>query len=73
MVYIQGHLVMDANLSLEKAHEITDSVENNIRQDFPEAEIILHMEPDVKSTYDTVQFDDCENNRDCGCNKPLEN
>ena len=73
MVYIQGHLVMDANLSLEKAHEITDSVENNIRQDFPEAEIILHMEPDVKSTYDTVQFDDCENNPDCGCNKPLEN
>lgn len=60
MVYIQGHLVMDGSLSLEKAHDIADKVEQNMRKDFPDAEIILHMEPDEKSTYDNVQFEDSE-------------
>lgn len=60
MVYIQVHLVMDGSLSLEKAHDIADKVEQNIRKDFPDAEIILHMEPDEKSTYDNVQFEDSE-------------
>ncbi len=58
MVYIQGHVVMDANLPLIKAHDIVNEVETNIRTHFPDAEIVMHMEPDVKSTYEDVCFDD---------------
>ena len=45
-------------MSLEDAHNVVNKTENNIRKDFPDAEIILHMEPDEKETYDTVNFDD---------------
>lgn len=58
MVYIQGHLVLDGNLDLFKAHDIVDEIEKKIRIDFPDAEIILHMEPDTQSTYEDVVFFD---------------
>lgn len=58
MVYIQGHVVMDSNLPLIKAHDIVNEVENNIRKKYPDAEIVLHMEPDVMSTYEDVCFND---------------
>ena len=58
IIFIQGHIVMDGNMSLEKAHNVVNEAELNIRKDFPDAEIILHMEPDEKETYETVNFDD---------------
>ena len=58
MVYIQGHLVLDGNMDLFKAHDIVDEIEKKIRIDFPDAEIILHMEPDTQSTYEDVVFFD---------------
>lgn len=58
MVYIQGHLVLDGNMDLFKAHDIVDEIEKRIRIDFPDAEIILHMEPDTQSTYEDVVFFD---------------
>ncbi|MBQ5851474.1 MAG: cation diffusion facilitator family transporter, partial [Lachnospiraceae bacterium] len=58
MVYIQGHLVLDGNMNLFKAHDIVDEIEKKIRIDFPDAEIILHMEPDTQSTYEDVVFFD---------------
>lgn len=58
MVYIQGHLVLDGNMDLFKAHDIVDEIEKKIRIDFPDAEIILHMEPDSQSTYEDVVFFD---------------
>lgn len=58
VTFIQGHIVMDGKMSLEKAHNVVSEAELNIRKDFPDAEIILHMEPDEKETYDTVNFDD---------------
>jgi len=58
VIFIQGHIVMDGSMSLEKAHNVVSEAESNIRENFPDAEIILHMEPDEKETYETVNFDD---------------
>jgi ferrous-iron efflux pump FieF len=43
--FIQFHLVMDANLSLMKAHEISDEVEIELRRAFPDAEVLIHQDP----------------------------
>ena len=54
MVFIQGHIVMDENLSLKKAHDIVNEVELLIRKDFQDVEFSFHMEPDLASTYESV-------------------
>lgn len=43
--FIQLHLDVDRNLSLIRAHEISDEVEAEIRKAYPDAEIILHVDP----------------------------
>ncbi len=45
--YIQCHLVLDSAQSLAAAHDIADRAESNLRALFPEADICLHMEPDL--------------------------
>ncbi len=58
MIYIQGHIVMDGNMNLYLCHNVINNVENNLRKEFLNAEIILHMEPDEEKTYDEVIFND---------------
>lgn len=48
--FIQLHLDVDRDLSLVRAHEIGDEVEAGIRQCFPDAEIILHVDPAPEPT-----------------------
>ena len=43
--FIQFHLVMDAELTLLKAHEVSDEVELELRRAFPDAEIMIHQDP----------------------------
>ena len=43
--FIQLHIELPAEMSLIEAHRISDEVEDAIRQDFPEAEIITHQDP----------------------------
>lgn len=43
--FIQLHLEMADDLTLMKAHEITDSLENEILVAFPHSEVIIHQEP----------------------------
>ena len=43
--FIQFHLVMNAELTLLKAHVISDVVEMEIRDAFPEAEVLIHQDP----------------------------
>ena len=43
--FIQFHLVMNAELTLLKAHEVSDAVELELRRTFPDAEIIIHQDP----------------------------
>jgi ferrous-iron efflux pump FieF len=44
-VFIELHLELDGQLSLEQAHAITHEVETRIRAAFPSADIIVHQEP----------------------------
>ena len=44
--FIQFHLEMDANLSLKRAHDIADQVETEIVAAFPNAEVMIHEDPE---------------------------
>jgi cation diffusion facilitator family transporter len=43
--YIDLHLVMAGNLSLEQAHRICDEIENEIQSKLHEASVTIHCEP----------------------------
>jgi len=44
-VFIELHLELSGELSLEQAHDVTHEVEARIREAFPDADIIVHQEP----------------------------
>lgn len=44
--FIQFHLELDGNMTLLKAHEISDKISNELYQEFPNAEIIIHQDPE---------------------------
>ncbi len=44
--FIQLHLELDGALSLDRAHEISDEVEAEIMGAFPNAEVIIHADPE---------------------------
>jgi ferrous-iron efflux pump FieF len=44
--FIQIHIEMDGGLSLIRAHEISDEVEARLRSAYPNAEIIIHQDPE---------------------------
>lgn len=39
------HLELDGDLSLSAAHELTELVEDNLHDEFPQAQIIIHQDP----------------------------
>lgn len=43
--FIQLHLELDDNLKLIEAHEISDIVENNLKEKFPGADVLVHHDP----------------------------
>ena len=44
-IFIQLHLELDGNMKLYRAHVIADTVEAEILQQFPNAEVIIHQDP----------------------------
>jgi ferrous-iron efflux pump FieF len=44
--FIQVHLEMDGGLSLIRAHEISDEVEAQLHSAYPNAEVIIHQDPE---------------------------
>ncbi len=44
--FIQFHLDLDVDISLLRAHESADAVEAKIREAFPEAEVMIHQDPE---------------------------
>ena len=48
--FIQFHIEMDGNMPLAKAHEISDEVELAVRQAFPDAEVLIHEDPEGAET-----------------------
>ncbi len=45
-VFIQFHLELDGAMSLHRAHEISDAVELKLMQAYPNAEVIIHEDPE---------------------------
>lgn len=43
--FIQMHLEMDPDITLFRAHEISDEVEAELHQAFPNSEVIIHEDP----------------------------
>ncbi len=44
--FIELHLELDRTLSLAAAHDITDEIEDRLRAAFPDAQILIHQEPE---------------------------
>jgi ferrous-iron efflux pump FieF len=44
--FIQFHIEMDGRMSLIQAHEISDEVELAVREAFPDAEVLIHEDPE---------------------------
>ncbi|MEK9724749.1 MAG: cation diffusion facilitator family transporter, partial [Rhodospirillaceae bacterium] len=45
-VFIQMHLEMDGDMPLRRAHKIADAVEIEVAAAFPNAEVIVHQDPE---------------------------
>lgn len=45
-VFIQFHLEMDGGMRLEDAHEVSEAVEQEVRDAFPNSEVIIHEDPE---------------------------
>lgn len=49
-IIMEGHLVLDSEISLKEAHDISKKVEESLRKEFgPETQISLHLEPEDDS------------------------
>lgn len=46
-IFIEFHLVLDRELSVEKAHHLTDHLEADLMKEFPRATVTIHVEPDT--------------------------
>jgi ferrous-iron efflux pump FieF len=44
-IFVQLHLEMDPDMSLRRAHVVSDAVERDIKAAFPNAEVIIHQDP----------------------------
>lgn len=44
--FIQIHIEMDGRMSLIRAHEISDEVEAELRSAYPNAQVIIHQDPE---------------------------
>jgi cation diffusion facilitator family transporter len=43
--HVDAHVLLEDDLPLREAHELTEKVEDRIREELPNAEVILHIEP----------------------------
>ena len=43
--FIQLHIELDPAISLTRAHEVSDEVENELMAAFPDAQVIIHQDP----------------------------
>jgi cation diffusion facilitator family transporter len=51
MMFIDFHLVVTSTMTVSQAHDICDRLERAIREDYPDALISVHVEPDDKAKH----------------------
>jgi len=44
--FIEFHLELDENMTLKTAHKVSDAIMDNIRKEFPHADIFIHQDPE---------------------------
>jgi ferrous-iron efflux pump FieF len=44
-LFIEFHLELDGNMTLTRAHDITEEIEMMLYKEFPKAEVLIHQEP----------------------------
>ncbi len=44
-MFIEFHLELDGNLTLTRAHDVTEELEAILYKEFPKAEVLIHQEP----------------------------
>lgn len=44
--YIDLHLVVRDDMTVEEAHQLCDEIEHEIRQELPDADVTIHVEPE---------------------------
>ncbi len=60
-VFIEFHLVVDKDISVEQSHDLTDHLETDLKFEFPRACITIHVEPNTGDNADKPSFcDDSE-------------
>jgi cation diffusion facilitator family transporter len=45
LVFCELHLSVDGSLSVQEAHDLTDHLENELKQELPNANLTIHVEP----------------------------
>lgn len=45
-IFVQFHIEMDPQMPLQRAHEVSDAVEREIKAAFPNAWVIIHQDPE---------------------------
>ena len=51
-VFAELHLSMDGGMSVEEAHDFTDHLEEDIKQEIPEVNLTIHVEPPKEKDLD---------------------
>lgn len=54
--HVDAHVLMDDHLSLVEAHELTERLEDRIRELLPRAEVMLHTEPHDAEVEHQLEF-----------------
>jgi cation diffusion facilitator family transporter len=56
VTFIQFHLVVPANMTVTKAHDICDRIENALREAIPGARVSIHVEPEHKAKHEGIMM-----------------
>ena len=54
MMFIEFHLVVPGNMTVEAAHQICDVIEAKLRAAVDEATITIHVEPEEKAKHSGI-------------------
>lgn len=46
LAFVQFHVELDGDMTLRNAHDVTDAIESALREAYPHAEILIHIDPE---------------------------
>jgi len=51
VTFVEFHLVVPGDMSVEDAHAICDRIEDALCQEMPDVQVSIHIEPDHKAKH----------------------